>query len=85
MVTRYRAEAPFTRSTAPSLRLQSAVPASSTQTGVAIGLVERAGLPLLHFNLTKGEVKPIARGTPQMLSGNKQGPSTSKKTARGTS
>ena len=55
----------------------------SRRTPIIEGLAERTGLPLLHFHLSKGEVKAIAGCSLQMLQGKKKVPSTSKKLVRG--
>ena len=57
----------------------------SRRTPIIEDLAGRTGLPLLHFNLTKGEVKSIAGCTLTMLQGKGKSPSASKKAARGTS
>jgi transposase len=57
----------------------------SRRTPIIEELAERTGLPLLHFNLTKGDVRAISGCTLQMLLGDEKGPSTSRKTAKGTS
>ena len=57
----------------------------SRRTPIIEDLARRTGLPLLHFNLTKGEVKSIAGCTLAMLQGKGKSPSASKKAARGTS
>ena len=48
-------------------------------------LAARTGLPLLHFNLTKGDVKAISGCTLAMLQGREKAPSASGKAAKGTS
>ncbi|MDO5107747.1 MAG: IS1634 family transposase [Coriobacteriaceae bacterium] len=50
----------------------------SRRTPIIEELAERTGLPLLHFNLTKGEVKAIAGCSLAKLQGKNKGPSTSK-------
>ena len=55
----------------------------SRRTPIIEELAARTGLPLLHFNLTKGEVKKISDCTLQMLQGKKKTPSASKKAMRG--
>jgi hypothetical protein len=50
----------------------------SRRTPIIEELASRTGLPLLHFNLTKGEVKRVSGCTLQMLQGKKKAPSTSK-------
>ncbi|MDO4808287.1 MAG: IS1634 family transposase [Coriobacteriales bacterium] len=50
----------------------------SRRTPVIEDLAERTGLPLLHFNLTKGEVQKISGCTLQTLQGEKKAPSASK-------
>ena len=57
----------------------------SRRTPIIERLAERTGLPLLHFNLTKGEVKAIAGCSLETLQGKGKAPSTSKKAAKGTS
>jgi hypothetical protein len=57
----------------------------SRRTPVVEVLAERTGLPLLHFNLTKGDVRAIAGCSLGMLQGKGKAPSASKKAAKGTS
>ena len=57
----------------------------SRRTPIIEELAERTGLPLLHFNLTKGEVRAIASCSLGMLLGNGKAPSASKKVAKGNS
>lgn len=54
----------------------------SRRTPIIEELARRTGLPLLHFNLTKGEVKSIAGCTLAMLQGKKKEVPTSEKAAR---
>ena len=49
----------------------------SRRTPIIEELAGRTGLPLLHFNLTKGEVKSIANCTLAMLQGKRKRPTTS--------
>jgi len=55
----------------------------SRRTPVIEELAARTGLPLLHFNLTKGEVKSIAGCTLAMLQGKGKAPSAVRKAAKG--
>ncbi len=55
----------------------------SRRTPIIEGLAARTGLPLLHFNLTRGEVKAIAGCSLETLRGKGEVPSASKKVARG--
>ncbi len=57
----------------------------SRRTPVIEELAARTGLPLLHFNLTKGEVKSIAGCTLAMLQGKGKAPSAVRKAAKGAS
>jgi transposase len=57
----------------------------SRRTSIIEVLAERTGLPLLHFNLTKGDVRAIAGCSLGMLQGKGKAPSASKKAAKGTS
>ena len=57
----------------------------SRRTRIIEKLAEKTGLPLLHLNLTKGEVKAISGCPLQLLSGNEKSPSVSKKIAKETS
>jgi hypothetical protein len=57
----------------------------SRRTPIIERLAERTGLPLLHFNLTKGDVRAISGCTLAMLQGKGKSPSASKEAARGTS
>ena len=57
----------------------------SRRTPIIEGLAERTGLALLHFHLTKGEVRAIAGCSLETLQGKGKAPSTSKKAAKGTS
>lgn len=57
----------------------------SRRTPIIEELAARTGLPLLHFNLTKGEVRKISGCTLQMLQGAEKAPSASRKAAKGTS
>lgn len=57
----------------------------SRRTPIIEELAARTGLPLLHFNLTKGEVNKISGCTLGMLQGTEKAPSTSGKAAKGTS
>ena len=56
----------------------------SRRTPIIERLAERTGLPLLHFNLTKGDVKAISGCTLAMLQGKRKRPPTSAKAGRGT-
>ncbi len=57
----------------------------SRRTPIIEGLAERTGLPLLHFNLTKGDVRAIAGCSLETLRRKGKDPSASKKAAKGTS
>jgi transposase len=57
----------------------------SRRTSIIEVLAERTGLPLLHFNLTKGDVRAIAGCSLGMLQGKGKAPSASNKAAKGTS
>ncbi|MBR3314301.1 MAG: IS1634 family transposase [Atopobiaceae bacterium] len=57
----------------------------SRRTPIIEELARRTGLPLLHFNLTKGEVKAIAGCSLETLRGRGKAPYASKKTAKGAS
>ena len=57
----------------------------SRRTPLVEELSARAGLPLLHFNLTKGDVKAIAGCTLSQLQGDRKAPSGGRKPAKGTS
>ena len=57
----------------------------SRRTPIIEELAARTGLPLLHFNLTKGEVKSIAGCTLAMLQGKGKAPSAVRKAAKGAS
>jgi transposase len=57
----------------------------SRRTPVVEELARRTGLPLLHFNLTKGEVKSIAGCTLAMLQGKKKEAPHQRKGGKGTS
>jgi transposase len=48
-------------------------------------LARRTGLPLLHFNLTEGDVRAISSCTLSMLRGEGRGPSAARKRGRGAS
>lgn len=57
----------------------------SRRTPIIEELAARTGLPLLHFNLSKGDVRAISGCTLQTLQGSKKAPSAGKKVARKTS
>ena len=57
----------------------------SRRTPIIEELAGRTGLPLLHFNLSKGDVKAISGCTLGMLMGEKRAPSAGGKAAKGTS
>ena len=57
----------------------------SRRTPLTEDLAERTGLPLLHFNLTKGDVKAISGCTLAMLQGRRKAPSAARKAAKGAS
>jgi hypothetical protein len=57
----------------------------SRRTPIIEELAERTGLPLLHFNLTRGDVRAIAGCTLAMLRGERRGPSARGKAAKGSS
>ena len=57
----------------------------SRRTPIIEELAERTGLPLLHFNLTKGDVRKISGCTLAMLQGREKAPSASRKAAKGAS
>ena len=57
----------------------------SRRTPIVEELAARTGLPLLHFNLTKGEVKSIAGCTLAMLQGKKKEAPHQRKGGKGTS
>ncbi|MDO4798431.1 MAG: IS1634 family transposase, partial [Coriobacteriales bacterium] len=57
----------------------------SRRTPIIEGLATRTGLPLLHFNLIKGEVGAIAGCSLETLQGKGKGPSAGKKATKGTS
>ena len=57
----------------------------SRHTPVIEELAERTGLPLLHFNLTRGDVRAIAGCTLAMLRGERRAPSARGKAAKGSS
>ena len=57
----------------------------SRRTPIIERLAERTGLPLLHFNLTKGDVRAISGCTLAMLQGEKKGSPASKKATQGAS
>ena len=57
----------------------------SRRTPIIEELAARTGLPLLHFNLTKGDVRKISGCTLAMLQGKERAPSASSKPSRGTS
>ena len=57
----------------------------SRRTPIVEELARRTGLPLLHFNLTKGEVKSIAGCTLAMLQGKKKEAPHQRKGGKGTS
>lgn len=54
----------------------------SRRTRIIEKLAEKTGLPLLHLNLTKGEVKAISGCPLQLLSGNEKTPPSSRKRRR---
>lgn len=57
----------------------------SKRTPIIEELAQRTGLPLLHFNLGKGDVKAISECTLKMLQGIKKVPSANKKMVKGAS
>lgn len=57
----------------------------SRRTPIIEELAGRTGLPLLHFNLTGGEVKAISGCTLQMLQGARKVPSAGRRAAKGAS
>ena len=57
----------------------------SRRTPIIERLAERTGLPLLHFNLTKGDVKAISGCTLAMLQGKKKEAPNQRKGGKGTS
>ena len=57
----------------------------SRRTPIIEELAERTGLPLLHFNLTKGDVKAISGCTLAMLQGKKKEAPNQRKGGKGTS
>ena len=57
----------------------------SRRTPIIEELAERTGLPLLHFNLTKGDVKAISGCTLAMLQGEKKKAPRQRKGGKGTS
>ena len=57
----------------------------SRRTPIIEDLARRTGLPLLHFNLTKGEVKSIAGCRLAMLQGKKKEAPHQRKCGKGTS
>lgn len=57
----------------------------SRRTPVIEELAERTGLPLLHFNLTRGDVRAISGCTLAMLRGEEKAPAASKRAAKGAS
>jgi transposase len=57
----------------------------SRRTPIIEELARRTGLPLLHFNLTKGEVKSIAGCTLAMLQGKKKEAPSQRKGGKGPS
>ena len=57
----------------------------SRRTPIIEELAARTGLPLLHFNLTKGDVRAISGCTLEMLQGKGKAPSAGRKAAKGAS
>ena len=57
----------------------------SRRTPIIEELASRTGLPLLHFNLTGGDVRAISSCTLDMLRGNGKAPSAGKRVAEGAS
>ena len=57
----------------------------SRRTPIIEELAGRTGLPLLHFNLTRGEVRAIAGCSLEILQGKGKAPSASKRAAKGAS
>ena len=57
----------------------------SRRTPIIEELAGRTGLPLLHFNLTRGEVRAIAGCSLETLQGKGKAPSASKRAAKGAS